>query len=311
MDLQVHTPADFHHKYGGVSERAPNAAFAETLIKAHADAGVSVIAVTDHNTFDWYPVLAEAGLRHGVTVFPGLEFNVNKCHLMTIWDCTDDGYQRGRQFLSSLFPPSGQPPLTTRGEANPTTVGSPLELVKRAADEYGALVLAPHSTAKDIGLFARNVCNTSDQVAQSGYVAGFDVWGKEEADVLRNPRTEFGDQIPAWFVSGDVRHLDTVGKRATYLKLGTPPTLESLRQAFLMPEQRIRFPGHLRGKYSHAKGVQFLWGRRPGSPRPGGAEQTWPAPRGGWTMADGWLGGGQPALPSLAGPAAPTSTPTR
>jgi len=266
-DLQVHTPADFHHKYGSASGRKPNAAFADLLVKAHADAGVSVIAVTDHNTLDWYPALAEAGLRHGVTVFPGIEFNVNKCHLMTIWDCTEDGYRRGQQFLSSLFPPNGQPRLNARGEANPTTVGSPLELVKRATEEYGALVLAPHSTAKDIGLFARNVCNTSDQVAQSGYVAGFDVWGKEEADVLRNPRVQFGDQLPAWFVSGDVRHLDTVGTRATYLKLGTPTTLESLRQAFLMPEQRIRFPGHLRDKYSHVKGVQFLDNPEPTWPR--------------------------------------------
>ena len=72
-DLQVHTPADFHQKYGNVGGPTPNAAFAETLIKARAAAGVSVIAVTDHNTLDWYSVLAEAGRRHGVTDFPGIE----------------------------------------------------------------------------------------------------------------------------------------------------------------------------------------------------------------------------------------------
>jgi hypothetical protein len=106
-DLQVHTPADFHHRYGGVSGSAPNAAFAETLIKAHADAGVSVIAVTDHNTLDWYPVLAEAGLRHGVTVFPGIEFNVNKCHLMTIWDCRRMGPGLG-SVTGSVVPVGGR-----------------------------------------------------------------------------------------------------------------------------------------------------------------------------------------------------------
>ncbi|MEU4239673.1 TrlF family AAA-like ATPase [Actinoplanes sp. NPDC026619] len=266
-DLHVHTPADYHQRYGDVGGRVPNPAFAETLIKAHADAGVSVIAVTDHNCLDWYPVLAEVGRRYGVTVFPGIEFNVNKCHLTAIWDCTDDGFHRGRQFVGSLFPPTGRSPLNPRGEANPTAVGSPLELAKRACQEYGALVLAPHSTAKDIGLFARNVCNTSAQVAQSGYVAGFDVWGKNDADVLRNPRSEFGEQLPAWFVSGDVRSLDTVGKRAVYLKLGTPPTLEGLRQAFLMPEQRIRFPGHLRAKFERVPGLQFLDAPEPTWPR--------------------------------------------
>jgi ABC-type multidrug transport system ATPase subunit len=257
-DLQVHTPADFHHKYGDVGGPQPAPEFADVLIKAHAAAGVTVIAVTDHNTLAWYPELAAAGARHGVVVFPGIEFNVNKCHLMAIWDCSSDGYQRGQQFLSSLFPPDGPPPLTDRREPNPTLVGSPLQLAKEATERYGALVLAPHATMKNIGLFARNVCNTSAQVAQSGFVLGFDLYGSDQADVLRNPGTEFGDQKPAWFISGDVRSLDAVGKRAAFLKLGTPPTLESLRQAFLMPDQRIRFPEHLRTKYGHLAGLRFL-----------------------------------------------------
>ncbi|WP_344614192.1 TrlF family AAA-like ATPase [Dactylosporangium salmoneum] len=265
-DLQVHTPADFNHKYGAVGGPVPNAGFANILIKAHADAGVRVIAVTDHNTLAWYPELAAAGARHGVTVFPGIEFNVNKCHLMAIWDCTDDGYRRGEQFLARLFPPDGPPGLTDKRFPNPTLSGSPLELAKKATERYGALVLAPHATAKDIGLFGKNVCNTSAQVAQSGYVLGFDVYGNDHADVLTNPKSQFDGHRPAWFISGDVRSLDTVGERAVYLKLGEPPTLESLRQAFLMPENRIRFPEKLRDKYGHVTGIRFL----------PSADATWP-----------------------------------
>ncbi|GAB7043955.1 AAA family ATPase [Catenuloplanes niger JCM 9533] len=266
-DLQVHTPADFHQKYGDVGGPTPNQTFADRLVKAHADAGVTVIAVTDHNTLAWYPELAAAGRRHGVVVFPGIEFNVNKCHLMAIWECNEDGYRRGLQFLDVLFPPDGPPALSARREPSPTSTGSPLELVKLAATKYGALVLAPHSTAKGIGLFARSVCNISSQVAQSGFVVGFDVWGDEGAEVLRNPRYEFGDDVPAWFVSGDVRDFETVGKRAVYLKLGTPPTLEGLRQAFLMPEQRIRFPEHLRTKFGRVPGLRFIDDTEPTWPR--------------------------------------------
>ncbi len=266
-DLQVHTPADFHHKYGDVGGPEPNEAFADVLIKAHADAGVGVIAVTDHNTLAWYPVLAEAGRRHGVVVFPGIEFNVNKCHLMAIWDGDDAGYRRGQQFLDHLFPPDGPPPLTPRREPNPTNIGSPLSLAKVAAETYGALVLAPHSTAVDNGLFGRGVCNISDQVAQSEHLVGFDVYGKEQADVLTNPRRQFGDRRPAWFISGDVRDLGEVGRRAVYLKLGTPYTLESLRQAFLMSENRIRFPEHLRRKYERVPHLKFLGKPEPAWPR--------------------------------------------
>jgi hypothetical protein len=52
-----------------------------------------------------------------------------------------------------------------------------------------------------------------------------------------------------------------------YLKLGTPPTLESLRQAFLMPEQRIRFPDRLRARFGRVPGLQFLDGPEPTWPR--------------------------------------------
>src|SRR5690349_8794075 len=84
-DPHVHTPADFHHRYGDVGGPQPNAAFAATSIKAHADAdadadadaGVTVMGVTDHNMLSWYPMLAYAGRAYGVTLFPCVEFNVN------------------------------------------------------------------------------------------------------------------------------------------------------------------------------------------------------------------------------------------
>lgn len=225
-----------------------------------------MLAVTDHNRLDWYPILAEVGRENGVTVFPGLEFNVNKCHLLAIWDCTDDGHQLGLDFLKSLFPP-GENPLSPSREPRPTEDGSPLQLARRAAQQYHALVLAPHATARDIGLFGSRVCNTSSTVAQSGCIAGFDVHGNSGADVLRNPKAEFGDMRPAWFVSGDTRSLDEVGQRATYLKINDPPTLESLRQAFLMPDRRVRFPERFRATYGDVPGLRFLETAEPTWPR--------------------------------------------
>lgn len=108
-DLQVHTPADAQQRYGDVGGRQPNAQFAEQLIDAHARAGVNVVAVTDHNRVDWYPVLKAEGDKRGVTVFPGMEFSVNGCHLLGIWEADDHGYDLARQFLATLFPPGTEP----------------------------------------------------------------------------------------------------------------------------------------------------------------------------------------------------------
>jgi hypothetical protein len=83
-DLQIHTPADARQGYGDVGGRDPNPAFARRLVDAHAKAGVRVMAVSDHNRVDWYPVLRDAGDELGVFVFPALEFSVNRCHLWTV-----------------------------------------------------------------------------------------------------------------------------------------------------------------------------------------------------------------------------------
>ena len=72
-DLHVHTPSDPQHRYGDAGGREPNAAFATTLVEAHAAAGVEVMAVTDHNSVDWYPELSKAGEVADVYVFPGVE----------------------------------------------------------------------------------------------------------------------------------------------------------------------------------------------------------------------------------------------
>lgn len=264
-DLQVHTPADVQQGYGDVGGREPNDDFAEILIDAHRAAGVEVLAVTDHNRIDWYPVLREAGNRAGMFVFPGLEFSVQGCHLLAVWDRTDEAYEFARRFLASLWKPPTKA-FNANGEPSLVTKGGVLELANEAT-EHHALVFAPHCTSKGIGLFASKVCRNSSEVAQSGVVIGFDVIGNSAADVLTNPRTEFGDIPPRWFISGDTRSLDAVGKRALYLKLGQEPTLEGIRQAFLMPETRIRFPEPLRKEWGHVPDIRFIADPQPTWPR--------------------------------------------
>ena len=78
-------------------------------METHAEAGVEVIAVTDHNRVDWYPMLSEAGEACGVFVFPGLEVSVNGCHLLAIWDRSKEGFSLAERFVQSLWPPGQSP----------------------------------------------------------------------------------------------------------------------------------------------------------------------------------------------------------
>ena len=264
-DLQVHTPADVNHRYGNVGGREPNREFARSLIKAYADAGVQVIAVTDHNCIDWYPVLAEEGEKVGLAVFPGLEISVNGCHLLIIWDRTDVGLDKANLFLNQRRAEEADL-FNSNGEPKPLSRGSVIDIAEEAI-RLGGLVFAPHSTAKDSGLFARKVIRNSKEVASSGLITGFDVYGNPKADVLTNPTSQFGDILPRWFITGDTRSFQDVGKRAVYLKLGAEPTLEGIRQAFIAAETRIRFPTWLQNDWGHVKGVRFLDSPTPSWPR--------------------------------------------
>jgi len=214
---------------------------------------------------DWYPVLREAGERAGVFVFPGLEISVNGCHLLAIWEATERGHELARRFLSGLWPP-GERPFDVAGHPRVVSRGQVAEVAELAV-EHHAVVLAPHCTAPRSGLFGPGVCRNADEVAQSGLVAGFDVTGAPAADVLVNPRRQFGEVRPAWFVSGDTRRWEGLGERATYLKMGDVPSLEGLRQAFLVAETRVRVPEGLRSRWGHVKGLRFVADPLPTWPR--------------------------------------------
>ena len=263
-DLQVHTPADPDHEYGPEWGSEPDPAFARELVQRYREAGVTVIAVTDHNRLDWYPAIREAGKRSGVHVFPGVEISVNGCHLLAIWEASAAGHRLGQQFLATLWRP-GESAFDLSG--HPRVVSEGVPQVARRAIEHRALVLAPHSTAPRIGLFGPSVCRNSDEVAQSGLVAGFDVFGNAQADVLTNPRRQFGQVRPTWFISGDTRRWEGVGERAVYLKMGDQPTLEGLRQAFLVADTRVRFPLRLRQRWGHVRDVAYLADPAPSWPR--------------------------------------------
>lgn len=264
-DLQVHTPADRQHRYGEVGGQDPNPDFARQLIEAHLRAGVDVIAVSDHNRVDWYPYLRQFGDESGVYVFPALEFSVNRCHLLAIWERNEEGYQLANRFLHQLWRPTDDL-FDHQGNPRPVSTGQVRDAAEKAL-EHNALVLAPHATQRDIGFLARGVCTNRADVIADDLLAGYDVWGNPNADVLSNPRSEFGNKRPSWFLSGDTRAFDEIGQRAIYLKLGAEPTLEGLRQAFLMPETRIRFPASHANRFGHLVYARFVHDPTPSWPR--------------------------------------------
>lgn len=262
-DLQVHSFKDKNQKYGNYQGKDEQ--FAEDLVQAHLDRGVEVFALTDHLSTEMWPVVYEAGQRLGATVFPGFEASVHHCHLLFIWDCNADGHRRATQFMGRLFDVD-EDLLDESGGYR--TVKKEVREVLADAAKAGALVIAPHSTKQDMGFFASKVVVDPRDIIRSGGIHGFDVHPRPVVNAVRSPDHFFGkDVVPPWLMTTDTRDFAEVGDRAVYMKLGQPPTLESIKQALLAPGTRIRFQGSHREKWGHLPHFQFSESCSPAWPR--------------------------------------------
>lgn len=257
-DLQVHTPADPQHEYGQCHGRED--AVARAIVDAHLDAGVDVIAVTDHVDLAWYPRIAAAADAvardnpdRRLWVFPGFEVNASRCHLILLWDGTEAGYETAQRHLAGLYPAN----VSVRKGTEFRPLEDSPHKVAREAVETGALVIAPHSTKNGMGAFAGQVVTNVGDLVASGHVSAWDVHGSKTNGVLHGPQQYFGDRTPAWICTGDTRSLATAGQRSIWLKMDQPPSLNGLRHAFLAPETRIRFPSALESTYGHVRYVRF------------------------------------------------------
>ncbi|MGW1283532.1 PHP domain-containing protein, partial [Streptomyces sp. NPDC002586] len=72
------------------SLEADRARFADAYMERLRESGIEVIALADHNTGAWLPVMQAAGRRHDIVVFPGVEVTTasgsDGAHLVLIGD---------------------------------------------------------------------------------------------------------------------------------------------------------------------------------------------------------------------------------
>lgn len=78
-------------------------------------------------------------------MFPGFEVSASNCHLILLWDRTEDGYQTAVRHLAGLHPAHVR---VREGTCFRPLDESPIKVARNAV-EAGALVIAPHSTKRD------------------------------------------------------------------------------------------------------------------------------------------------------------------
>jgi len=232
--------------------------------------GLKCIAITDHNDYRGIDEIKQLCEENDIIAFPGVELSCDssKVHLLILFDTTCSG-ENVRDFLSSVGIYS-----ETLGDSASTGQGT-IDQVCEKAQGMGVLVIAAHIDEFNgiCEISYDNVNKLLDrQYLSAVQVVNVDVWEKYQADhnidaACAKLSEKYGreiskDKAKEWYNTylqalksdlpllsfsdnpcdeGQSKHgLWGIGRSYTWLKMHTGPDLESVRQAFLSFDMRVR-----------------------------------------------------------------------
>jgi uncharacterized membrane protein len=245
----------------------------EQWVNRAIEQGLNCVAVSDHNTGISVDAIKEAAKDTNLTVFPGVEITCDsaKVHLLIIFDVTKTSADI-RDFLVRA-----DIKAEDFGKQKASTVKSIFDIAD-LANKDGAIVIPAHIDEYN-GLGDVSVDNLkkffSNQNINAVQIVHKDFLNKELQvsnnddlkvmlnDYYGNPNPAIDDStVKKWFTStkyaleanialitfSDNPHesknpkhgLWGIGSHYTWIKMDETPTLEGLRQAFLLPEFRIK-----------------------------------------------------------------------
>jgi hypothetical protein len=221
-DLHLHTPAshDFENREGVT---------AEEWVAAALEQGLEIVAVTDHNSGKHIPWITKAAEGRNLSVFPGVEITANGgCHLLSLFDPGRDG-----DAVTGLLALCGIPDqqIGTREAC----ASCSFEECLRHGAQRGALNIAPHVDDRHGILKDIDPNQTLQKILGSEDLHGVEVKLKDPGLLAFLDNTKTGyvralGPLPQLTFS-DAHALDQIGRRYTWIKMTSPPSLEGLRLA--------------------------------------------------------------------------------
>lgn len=258
-DLHLHTPGTGQRFTLGrpwdLDNPQGRREFAREYVRRAREAGLDIIAITNHNDTSWIDPIREAaeelkGEIGELAVFPGVEVGSEageSIHILAIFDRDEDvfeierfladiGLERERRFTDNQVCPSSR---------------SFTDIVS-LIHERGGIAIAAHAFSSENSLLGtkENRGLAREQQFKHPYLLGLDLGHVGRLDELtewerfvvtnnhRDPRLRRERPI-GYLSSSDAHSLEEIGLYYTWIKC-EEVTLESLRRALLDPEARLR-----------------------------------------------------------------------
>jgi hypothetical protein len=239
----------------------------ESWVNEVKSKGLQCIVITDHNDYRGIDDIKNQCQKEGIVVFPGVELSCDssKVHMLIIFDVNENG-DKVREFLNNvgIFSES-------LGKSGSTCKGDIFEVCTNA-HRMGALVIAAHidefNGVSEISY--DNIKKILDrEYVDAVQVVNKDVWDnkKKIEDIRAALECKYGksisdDKIKDWhnaynlakesnlplltfsdnpYSESDSKHgLWGIGKNYTWLKMNKNPDLESVRQALISYDMRVK-----------------------------------------------------------------------
>lgn len=263
--LQVN-PHDYASNFRGLASSGDAAAHARAIVEKAVALGVSVLAITNHNSVSAVPEFRKAAEGQDVVVFPGFELSSSEgIHVLCIYPPDTDQEHLGR--LLGEFGITNTSPSTDL--ANQSFVDVLANVQKR-----GGIAIAAHVT-NDKGLFQALSGQARIRAWQSENLLAIQIPGpiddlpQDTLPIVRSRNPDYArphapeeDQAIAVINAKDVVKADDLEDRSAtcWIKM-SEFSIEGLRQAFLDPASRIRLnpkSGSLEPE-EHAELVALAW----------------------------------------------------
>lgn len=250
------------HHYSGTFRGEQHADGAEAYTRAIIDAArelaISVLAVTDHNSVSDISAFRSAATGTDVTVMPGFELeSTDGIHVLCIYS-PDTAVDQMERFLGE-FGVRDTEPSSSQCEYDFASI---LNKVK----EQSGITIAAHSTG-DKGLLralrgqARSRAWRREDLLAVQIPGSMDDLSDDVRQIIRNKDPEYRrDHRIAFLNARDVATPEDLsdGSATCWIKMSEVVNCESLRQAFLDPDSRIRLNTD-RIPEGHSELVALAW----------------------------------------------------
>jgi hypothetical protein len=189
VDLHVHTYGD--------GDGAPDPDF-KAYVEAAVDAGVQVLAVTDHNTCRFAQAMMDAAKGAELLVLPGVEISTHDGHLLAVFG--PDGLDE----LQALCNPENLK-LTKLSDTERRSTRSMLDLVQEI-DKRGGLAIPAHVDSAG-GIHEKLGSGELAELLASPALVGLEFHHKDALETWFTDGDEDAQRVAAWKARGQVDEL--------------------------------------------------------------------------------------------------------